>query len=125
MDAKGYHQYKEQSIHSMTPGELLNLLFDELVKRTIRAELALNQENYDLYEESLDRAIDIVHYLDDTLDREFPISHDLHRMYEYFSYELGRAKIGRKKEVLMPVKEMIAEMRDSFREAEKNSTAGE
>ena len=30
MDARGYQQYKEQSINTMTQGELLLLLYDEL-----------------------------------------------------------------------------------------------
>ena len=40
MGPQGYQQYKEQSINTMTPGELLMLLYDELVKRGARAELA-------------------------------------------------------------------------------------
>ena len=41
MDARGYQQYKQQSINSMTPGELLMLLYDELVKRSTLASIAL------------------------------------------------------------------------------------
>ena len=39
MDLKGYQQYKEQSIATMTQEELLLLLYDELVKRLVQAEL--------------------------------------------------------------------------------------
>ena len=35
MDMRGFQQYKEQSVNTMTQGELLLLLFDELVKRLI------------------------------------------------------------------------------------------
>ena len=38
MNLQGYQQYKEQSIYTMTQGELLNLLYDELMKRLLRAE---------------------------------------------------------------------------------------
>ena len=31
MDMKGYQQYKEQSVNTMTQGELLLLLYDELL----------------------------------------------------------------------------------------------
>ena len=39
MDTRGYQQYKQQSINSMTPGELLMLLYDEAVKRSTLAGL--------------------------------------------------------------------------------------
>ena len=100
MDARGYQQYKQQSINSMTPGELLMLLYDELVKRSTLASIALEKQDWTTFEGALDRCIDIVNYLDETLDHKYPISHDLSRMYDYFTYELGRAKIGRRKEVL-------------------------
>ena len=41
MDLKGYQQYKEQSIATMTQEELLLLLYDELVKRLVQAELSI------------------------------------------------------------------------------------
>ena len=97
MDLKGYQQYKEQSIATMTQEELLLLLYDELVKRLMQAELALDKKEYPLFEASVQRGIEIIDYLDSTLDRKYEISHNLGRLYEYFDYELGRAKIGRRK----------------------------
>ena len=46
MDARGYQQYKQQSINSMTPGELLLLLYDELVKRSTLASIALDKQDW-------------------------------------------------------------------------------
>ena len=124
MDRKGfqgYQGYKEQGINDMTPGELLMLLYDELVKRMIRADLALKKADYPLFEASVDRCLDIIRYLDDTLDMQYPISRNLNRLYDYFSYELNRVKAGRNKEELDRVKTMISELRDTFREANKNA----
>ena len=123
MDMRGYQQYKQQSINSMTPGELLLLLYDELVKRSTLAAMALDKANYPLFESAVDRCIDIVNYLDETLDRQYPISHDLSRMYEYFTYQLGRIKIGRNKKELERLRPMLADMRDAFQTAEKSSGA--
>lgn len=124
MDTKGYQHYKEQSINTMTQGELLLLLYDELVKRLTLGELALEKKNYDLFDASVQRGIDIIRYLDGILDRQYPISMELARMYEYFIYELGRAKIGRNAGVLTHVKKLSMEMRDAFRQADKNAEAG-
>ena len=121
MDARGYQQYKQQSINSMTPGELLLLLYDELVKRSTLASIAWDKQDWPTIEAALDRCTDMVNYLDETLDRQYPISRDLSRMYDYFTYELGRVKIGRNKKELERLRPMLADMRDTFRAAERNS----
>lgn len=121
MDTRGYQQYKQQSINSMTPGELLMLLYDELVKRSTLAGLALDKQDWPLFEASLERCVDIVNYLDETLDRQYPISRDLSRMYDYFTYEMERIKAGRNKKELDRLRPMLADMRDAFRAADKNS----
>ena len=121
MDARGYQQYKQQSINSMTPGELLLMLYDELVKHSTLAYMALEKKNWEQFEGAMDRCIDIVNYLDETLDRKYPISRDLSRMYDYFTYEMGRIKTGRNKKELARLRPMLVDMRDTFRAAEKNS----
>ena len=123
MDVRGYQQYKQQSINSMTPGELLLLLYDELVKRSTLASLALDKQDWPVFEAALDRCTDIVNYLDETLDHQYPISQDLARMYDYFTYEMGRIKVGRNKAELDRLRPMLADMRDAFHIAEKNSAA--
>lgn len=120
---KGF-DYKAQAILSMTPNELMFVLFDELVKRLMRAELALQKKDFPLFEASVQRSIEIIEYFGATLDMQYPISGDLLRLYEYFTYELGRAKIGRRMEQFRPVKEKIIDLRDTFRQAEKNVNEG-
>lgn len=124
MDMRGFQHYKDQSINTMTQGELLVLLYDELVKRLIRADLALEKQEYPIFEATIDRCVDIVHYLDDTLDRQYEISRNLVRLYEFFCYDLYRVKIGRNKTELGRIKKMISELRDAFREAAKNNDSG-
>lgn len=117
MDARGYQQYKEQSINTMTQSELLLLLYDELVKRLTQAELALDKKDYPVFEASVQRGIDIIDYLSRTLDRQYEISHNLDRLYEYFTYELVRVKIGRRMDLLTDVKSKTSELREAFRQA--------
>ena len=124
MDMKGYQQYKERAIDTMTQGELLLILYDELVKRLKRSELALDKEDYPTFESSVDRSLDIVRYLDDTLDRQYEISASLTRLYEFFCYELNRVKAGRNREELERIQVMVGELRESFREAQRNNDSG-
>ena len=122
MEAQGYQQYKQQSVNTMTQGELLIVLYDELVKRAARANLALDQADYPLFEASVDRCLDIMHYLDDTLDDQYPISAELHRLYDFFCYDFSRIKAGRNREELTELRPMVTELRDTFRTAEKDSS---
>ena len=120
MDMRGYQRYREDSLNTMTQGELLLLVYDELVKRLKQAKLELEREQYSNFEGAVARAEEIIHYLSDTLDHRYPISGNLDRLYEYFCYELSRVKSGRNRTELERVKRMVSELRESFREAEKN-----
>lgn len=124
MDAKGLQNYKAQSLTTMTQGELLLLLMDELVKRLMRSDIALEQGDMKLFETSIQRCIDIVRYLDDTLDRRYEVSRGLHRLYDFFCYDLNRISLGRNKKELDKLRPMIADLRDTFRIAEKNAAGG-
>ena len=119
MNATGYQKYKSNSVATMTQGELLLLLMDELVKRLLRANIALEQGDMPLFESSVQRCIDIVRYLDDTLDRRYEVSRNLHRLYDFFCYDLNRISLGRNKRELHRVTPMITDLRDTFRIAEK------
>lgn len=125
MDSKGFQLYKEQSVNTMTPGELLLLLYDELVKHLTRAEIALSKEDYPVLEASVEKSLQIIRYLDATLDTKYEISAQLTKLYDYFCYELNRVNFGHNKTELERVKKMVMELRDSFRTADKNSAGSE
>ena len=120
MYQNGYEQYKMQSINTMTHGEMLLLLFDELLKRLTRAQLALEEEEYDLFDKSVQRSIEIVRYLSKTLNMDYQISYELRRMYEFFLYELSRLQAGRNSAVIQELKPLVTELRDAFKEASKS-----
>ncbi len=119
MRNRGYQQYKQQSVSTMTNSEMLILLYDECIKRLMIAGYELDKNNYEAFEDAVDRVEKIIKYLSAVLDRKYPISQDLYRMYDYFLYELSRLRAGRKKEIIEDIKPMIVELRDSFKEADK------
>ncbi len=117
----GYQQYKQQSVNTMTKGELLILLYDEAVKRLSRAEMALKSNDFLLFESSIERAVEIIKYLDETLDKSYELSGDISKLYEFFLFEMARIKAGRRIEVIEEVKLMILDLRNTFKEADKLS----
>lgn len=121
MYQNGYQQYKMQAVNTMTKGEMLLLLYDELIKRLTRAELALEKEDYEVFEASVKRSGEIVQYLKDTLNTEYSISRELQRMYDFFLYEVSRLQASRNKAVIEELRPLVMELRDAFREANKTS----
>ncbi|MBE5976642.1 flagellar export chaperone FliS [Lacrimispora xylanisolvens] len=119
MAVNGYQHYKEQTVNTMTPGEMLNLLYDELLKRLTRSELALENKDYELFEQSIQRSMDIVTYLKDTLNFQYEISNELKRLYDFFIYELVRIKAGRNSAIIAEIRPLIMDLRDSFRDAQR------
>jgi len=117
--ANGYQEYKTQSIMTMTPGEMLLLLYDEMTKRLKRAEMALEKNDYVLFDASVGRCRDIVFYLKDTLNFNYAISRELNSMYDFFLYELSRLSAGRKREIIGELTPLVKELREAFAEAEK------
>ncbi len=121
MYQNGYEQYKLQSVNTMTSGEMLLLLYDELLKRLARAQIALEDENYDLFNQSVQRSKEIVQYLNTTLNMNYKISYELRSMYDFFLFELSRLQAGRKVAVIQELKPLVAELRDAFKEASKTA----
>ena len=84
----------------------------------------MGKEDYPPFEAAVDRSEAIIRYLSDTLDRRYEISRSLSQLYEYFCYELSRVKAGRNQTELARVKDMVSQLRDSFRQADKSAPAG-
>ncbi|SET95728.1 flagellar protein FliS [Lacrimispora sphenoides] len=122
MNAYGYQNYKTQAVNTMTPGEMLGLLYDELLKRLTRAELALEKKDYVLFDQSMQRSVEIVNYLKNTLNHKYEISSELKRLYDFFLYEFSRISAGRNPKVIEEVRPLIVELRDAFKEAQKLSS---
>lgn len=114
-----YRQYKSHSVMTMTAGEMLLLLYDELGKRLKRAELALQKGDFELFDASVQRSVDIVQYLKDTLNFNYEISFELNRMYDFFLYELSRLSAGRNPDIIKDLHPLVKELHDAFDEASK------
>ena len=116
-------QYKESAIYSMSSLELLLLLYDEAVKRLHKAQIALEDKKYASFEEYLEKAGQIIRYLIQILDMQYPISKDLKRIYEYLIYDISRIKSGRERRAdeIPRISHILMELRDAFEQAGKIS----
>ena len=116
-------KYLEQSIMQMSQGELLVLTFDEAIKNLKKANFALEDRNYEKFEEALQKTNRVVRYLHQTLDMEQPISRDLARLYDFVTFDLGLVQAGRERrqEELPKLVAIMSELREGFLLASKIS----
>lgn len=121
MNNYGYQQYKQQSVNTMTSGELLLLLFDESAKRLTKAEMALKNSDFTMFELSVNRVSEIIKYLDSTLDKSYEIGREISRLYEYFQFQTARIKAGRGVEQIHELRSMLLDLRNTFKEADRLS----
>lgn len=111
-----YEKMKQYSVSSMSQGELLVLLYDELLKDLKKAEFALDDAEYDIFDKQIDYCQRIVRYLSSTLVMDQPISNDLQRLYDYLLFDFGRCRAARerRKSELPALEGIIKDLRDGF-----------
>ncbi len=114
-----YKKYREQSVNTMTQGELLNLLFETCVKRLTEGVMYIEQKDYSKANESLHKGERIIRYLDSTLDRQYEIANDYSRLYEYFLWRIMSGNIHKDAEAINEVIPMISDLGKTFKEAER------
>ena len=111
MPVNPYKKYQEQSIATMTQGELLNVLYETCYKRINTAIIAIEEKKYDVANQNVQKAKNIIRHLDETLDKNYEISESLASLYDFFIYQLTTANVKKNTEMLREVAEMIADGR--------------
>lgn len=119
--ANPYQQYKEQSLSTLTPGELLVKLFDELAKQMTLAKIKIGVKDYGAVNTALQKCQTIVNTLSSSLDMRYPISKELRNMYAFISGQLLQANLKKDAKVIEDCIPLVRDLRDSFDEANKIS----
>lgn len=124
MPVNPYQKYQQQSIMTMTPGELLLKLYDETIKQLRYGELALQQNQYERANTSLQKAQRIISHLNKTLAMEYEIAQNLEALYDFFSYKITQANVHKDAAHITEILPMVIDLRDAFAQAEKQVAAG-
>lgn len=119
MTTNPYQAYKQQSVMTMTPGQMLIAVFDELIKQLSLAQLAF--ENSDIAEinRTLQKSQHIISELKASLNFDYEISNNLNDIYNFFNRVIINANIKKDPSEIAEVIGMIQELRDAFSEANK------
>jgi len=113
--------YKEQAVNTMTSGEMLILLYDEIIKRLKKAEILAKNLDFNNFEKEVKRAQEVVSYLNITLDRRYEISMELTRLYNFFTYQMARLTAGRNLEIIGEINSLVGDLRDAYKQADRLS----
>ena len=123
LQRKPYDEYKQQSVLTAGPMELVIMLYDGLIKQMKLSSIYINEKSFEKSNNALILAQDIVNELLMSLDMSFDISNDLMSLYEYVIHELIQINIEKDVEKLKPLIEMMTELRDTWSAISKNSDA--
>lgn len=112
-------QYQEQSISTMSKGELLVRLYDELLKNLKHASVLFGEGQSEPAKKCTEKAKDIVNYLYAILDDRYSLSSSLKRIYSHLLGQIIKANVSGNAEALSSVIPTVQELRDAWAQAEK------
>jgi len=118
-----YKAYKQQSVMTMTSGDLLITLYDGLLKELVQAQNYFKQNDYADINRALKKVQLILGHLKSTLNFDYEISKNLAALYDYFIDVVRKANLKKDPTGLDEVTQMIAELRDAFYQANKKTRA--
>lgn len=116
-----YQKYQQQSVMTMTPGEMLLKLYDEVITQLSAARQFNDEKDISKANAAFQKAQRILRYLDQTLDPQYEISANLSALYDYFIRRLMEANARKSNEPVDEVLPMIEELRETFYQADKAS----
>lgn len=116
-----YEKYKQQSVMTMTGGEMVNLLFDTAVNRLNRGILCIKEKDYEGSNTAFQKAQNIFTHLSMTLDDQYEIAESLAALYDFFNYNIRQANIRKDVEPVEEILPMIVELQETFAQADKNA----
>lgn len=124
MAVNPYMQYKQQSVMTMTHGEMLTRLYEGAIKflnLAIREFEKDKRTSEDVISanKSLRRAQDIVKYLQDTLNKKYEVSSSLKRLYEFFDRQIMRSLIDGDSKPIREIVPLIEDLKNTFAQADK------
>lgn len=119
-----YQKYQQQSVMTMTPGEMLLRLYDEVITQLNAVKQFNGEKDYQASNTAMQKAQRIITYLNQTLDFQYEISGSLSALYDYFLRRLVDANVHKDNAPIDEVLPMIQDLRETFAQADKNSRSG-
>jgi flagellar secretion chaperone FliS len=124
MAANPYETYKQQEILSSGRGDLLLMLYDGCIKQLRLARMRLSEKSMEGTHNALIKAQAILAQLMADLDTSYDISSALMGLYRFFQQELAEANMKKDDACIVPVLEMLIDLRNTWQTAVRSQRAG-
>lgn len=119
MQANPYQQYKEQSLSTLTPGELLVKLYDEIIKQLRIAKLGIEKKDFGSVNNALDKTQTILGTLESSLNMDYEVSKNLRELYIFMAQQLMQANLKKDVGPIDDCLPLVRDLRESFDQADK------
>ncbi len=120
MKRNPYENYKEQSITTMTSGEMLTAVYDGLLKQLALAKKSIEVKDFAEVNAKLQKSQLILGYLQSTLDFNYDIANNLNSLYDYCNRLILETNIKKDSSTkLDEVSKIITELRNTYVQADK------
>ncbi|MGF7059805.1 flagellar export chaperone FliS [Brassicibacter mesophilus] len=116
-----YQQYQQNSIMTASPEELTLMLYNGAIKFINLGKHHIENKEVEKANNSIKRAQDIIIELNNTLDMNYEVSHNLGNIYNFILEKLVDANIKKDIQLLDEALLLIEEIRDTWKEAMKKA----
>lgn len=120
-----YDKYRQSSVQTSTPAQLVIMLYDGAIRFTRAGIDGLKHKDYEKTSLNLGKAQTIVSELMSTLDFSYEISKNLYSMYEYTNYLLIQANIRKDAAQAEEAIGYLTDLRGTWLEASKLVASGQ
>ncbi|MFZ0579111.1 MAG: flagellar export chaperone FliS, partial [Psychrobacillus psychrotolerans] len=117
MSSQSVHQaYKNNSVSTASPGELMLMLYNGCLKFLGKAKVSITEKNIQEKNVNLQKTQKIIQELMVTLDMNIEISHSMMQMYEYMNHRLIEANMKHDVEIIGEIEGYLIDFRDTWKQ---------
>lgn len=109
-----YQRYRQVQLETASPLELIIKLYEGALRFINLAKKGLDDRDYQLVNNSLQRAQAIVNELNLSLNMDYEISHNLRELYLFINRSLIEANIAKDGSKLDEIMEMLMSLKDAW-----------
>lgn len=109
-----YQQYKQQSVTTMSPVQMLIALYDKAESEINKAIYYIENNEIEKASKSILKTQDIVAMLDSSLKMQYEVAGNLASLYEFFMDQLIKANTTKDTEILRRLAPFFADLKDAF-----------
>lgn len=120
-----YDKYRQSSVQTSSPAQLLLMLYDGAIRFGKTALEGMEAADYEKVNVNLGKAQTIVNELIATLDLKYEVSNSLASLYEYINYLLIESNIKKSKDQTEEAIGYLIELRQTFAQAAKLAASQE